>query len=155
MRKRSLRTLDNPEVLTIWLIVAVLAVIMAIVIGYTVFWKPKTVLVGEAVGTGKLPTVSNLGDEYTPAEAQLRRIFDRLTSRIEGIIIMAAEDQAKAIGDQLNKAKGEIDNLVSSLQGSAVDQATLDQLQATSQALDDIVPDQVVNPEPTPEEPTQ
>ena len=69
---------------------------------------------------------------------------------------MAAEDQAKAIGDQLNKAKGEIDNLVSSLQGSAVDQATLDQLQATSQALDDIVPDQVVTPEPepTPEEPT-
>jgi len=116
---------------------------------------PETILpplVGEAVGTGKLPTVSNLGDEYTPAEARLRRIFDRLTSRIEGIIIMAAEDQAKAIGDQLNKAKGEIDNLVSSLQGSAVDQATLDQLQATSQALDDIVPDQVVTP--TPEEPT-
>ena len=114
-------------------------------------------LVGDVAETGKLPTVSNLGDEYTPAEAQLRRIFDRLTSRIEGIIIMAAEDQAKAIGDQLNKAKGEIDNLVSSLQGSAVDQATLDQLQATSQALDDIVPDQVVNPEPepTPEEPTQ
>jgi DNA-binding FrmR family transcriptional regulator len=65
----------------------------------------------------------------------------------------SAEDQAKGIGDQLNKAKGEIDGLVSSLEGSAVDQATLDQLKATSQALDDIVPDQVVNPEPPADQP--
>ena len=149
-----------------WLILGMALAGWGVIVGIAVIvwrlWRlikqPETVqppLVGEAAETGKLPTVSNLGDEWTPAEAQLRRIFDRLTSRIEGIIIMAAEDQAKAIGDQLNKAKGEIDNLVSSLQGSAVDQATLDQLQATSQALDDIVPDQVVNPEPTPEEPTQ
>ena len=135
----------------------------AIVVGFWVwvcwrFLKPKTVqlaLVGEAVGTGKLPIVSNLGDEWTPAEAQLRRIFDRLNSRIEGIIMTSAENQAKDVQAQLDKAKNEIDGLVSSLQGSAVDQATLDQLKATSQALDDIVPDQVVNPEPTPEEPTQ
>lgn len=87
-----------------------------------------------------------LGDDYTPTEARLNRIFDRLTSRITEIIVTSAENQAKDISAQLAKAKSEIDGLVSSLEGSSVDQATLDQLKATSQALDDIVPDQVDQP---------
>lgn len=97
--------------------------------------------------TGTLVGVANLGDPYTPAEETLRRIFDRLNTRIQGIIMTSADNQAKDIQAQLDKAKGEIDGLVSQLEGSAVDQATLDQLKATSQALDDIVPDQVVTPE--------
>ena len=92
--------------------------------------------------------MSDLGDPYTPAEERLNRIFDRLNSRIGAIIMTSAENQAAAISAQLGKAKSEIDGLVASLEGSAVSQETLDQLKATSQALDDIVPDQVVEPEP-------
>lgn len=92
--------------------------------------------------------MTSLGDEYTPAEARTNRIFDRLNQRIGAIIMTSAENAANDVQQQLGKAKTEIDGLIASLQDSAVSSATLDQLKATSQALDDIVPDQ---PEPAPE----
>lgn len=89
-------------------------------------------------------STGDMGAPYTPAESHIARIFDRLNQRIGAIIMSQADETAKQINDQLTKAKGEIDTLVSTLEGTSVDPATLDQLKSTAQALDDIVPDQVV-----------
>jgi hypothetical protein len=94
--------------------------------------------------------VTNLGDEYTEAEATTNRIFDRLESRIRSIIMSSAEQAASGVADQLGKAKGEIDGVIADLQDQAVSDATVERLQNLSQALDDVVPDQ---PEPEPEQP--
>jgi len=84
----------------------------------------------------------SLGDEYTPAEARMIRIFDRLRQRIGEIIMTSADNTVNQVNDQLAKAKGEIDSLLASESAKAVSQENLDKLQSISQALDDIVPDQ-------------
>jgi len=100
----------------------------------------------------------SLGDEYTPAEARMIRIFDRLRQRIGEIIMTSADNTVNQVNDQLAKAKGEIDSLLASESAKAVSQENLDKLQSISQALDDIVPDQ---PAPggdggeTPEQPAE
>jgi uncharacterized protein YpuA (DUF1002 family) len=86
--------------------------------------------------------MSDLGREYTPAEARMIRIFDRLHQRIGAIIMTSAEDAVNKVSDQLGKAKGEIDQVIADLQGQGVQPATLERLQSLSQALDDVVPDQ-------------
>ena len=93
--------------------------------------------------------MANLGDEYTPAEARINRIFDRLNSRIGAIIMSSAEQAASGVADQLAKAKGEIDGVIAELQDQSVSDSTIQRLQNLSQALDDVVPD--AQPEPTPE----
>lgn len=99
-------------------------------------------------------TSSDFGAPYTDAENQINRIFDRLNQRIGAAIMSAADDAVTAVTTQLGKAKTEIDGLIAQLEGSSVSPATLDQLKATSQALDDIVPDQVAPPaEPPADEP--
>lgn len=94
--------------------------------------------------------MTNLGDDYTPAEARIIRIFDRLNSRIRGIIMSSAEQAAEGVVDQLGKAKGEIDGVISDLQNQSVTPETIAKLEGISQALDDVVPDAPA-PEPTPE----
>jgi hypothetical protein len=100
--------------------------------------------------------VSNLGDEYTPSEARVGRIFDRLNSRIGAIIMGAADDAVRGVTEQLNKAKGEIDAEVTKLQESGVSDEALQGLKDVSQSLDDLNPDPAPEPEPepAPEEPT-
>jgi ElaB/YqjD/DUF883 family membrane-anchored ribosome-binding protein len=99
--------------------------------------------------------VTDLGADYTPAEARINRIFDRLNSRIGAIIMSSAEAAASAAADQLVKAKTEIDAVLAELQDQAVSDATVARLQALSQSFDDVVPDAPVEPpaepEPTPE----
>lgn len=97
--------------------------------------------------------MSDLGADYTPAEARMIRIFDRLSQRIGAIIMTSADDTVNKVSDQLNKAKGEIDQVIADLQGQGVQPATLERLQSLSQALDDVVPDAPAPqppPEPTP-----
>lgn len=94
--------------------------------------------------------MTNLGDAYTPAEATIARIFDRLNSRIRGIIMSSAEQAAEGVVDQLGKAKGEIDGVVADLRNQSVTPETIAKLEGISQALDDVVPDPVPTPEPTP-----
>lgn len=53
----------------------------------------------------------------------------------------AADDALKAVADQLDKAKTEIDAIVAELQAQSVDPATVQRLQGLSQSLDDVVPD--------------
>ena len=107
-----------------------------------------TYLVAPRALGGILSDVTNLGDNYTPTEARVNRIFDRLISRIVGIIMGAAEDAVRGVTDQLNKAKGEIDAEVAKLQEAGVSDEALAGLKAVSQSLDDRNPDA---PEPTPE----
>lgn len=96
--------------------------------------------------------MTNLGDEYTPAEARTNRVFTRLTSSIRRIIMTSADEAANAVADQLGKAKSEIDGVISDLQGQSVKPETLQRLQGLSQALDDVVPDAPTpTPEPAPE----
>lgn len=94
--------------------------------------------------------MTNLGDAYTPAEATIARIFDRLNSRIRRIIMTSAEQAAEGVVDQLGKAKGEIDGVISDLQNQSVTPETIAKLEGISQALDDVVPDPVPVPEPAP-----
>jgi hypothetical protein len=86
--------------------------------------------------------MSDLGRDYTPAEARMNRIFDRLNQRIGAIIMTSAEDAVNKVSDQLGKAKGEIDQVIADLQGQGVRPETLQRLEGLSQALDDVVPDQ-------------
>jgi hypothetical protein len=94
--------------------------------------------------------VADLGSEYTPSEATLNRIFDRLESRIRSIIVTSADSAANAVGDQLEKAKAEIDAVIAELQDQSVTDATIERLQRISQSFDDENPD-APTPEPTPE----
>jgi hypothetical protein len=90
-------------------------------------------------------TMSDLGAPYTAAEARINRIFDRLNQRIGAIIMTSADEAANKVGDQLNKAKGEIDGVIAELQDQGVRPETLQRLQGLSQALDDVVPDPVTS----------
>jgi hypothetical protein len=99
--------------------------------------------------------VTNLGDEYTPYELRVGRIFDRLESRIRSIIMTSAEQAAEGVVTQLGKAKGEIDGVITELEGQAVSAETIGRLQGISQALDDVVPDAPVEPAPEPEVPVE
>lgn len=93
--------------------------------------------------------MSDLGADYTPAEARINRIFDRLNQRIGAIIMTSADGAFNKVGDQLGKAKGEIDGVLAELRDQGVRPETLQRLQGLSQALDDVVPDQPT-PEPNP-----
>lgn len=95
--------------------------------------------------------MSNLGDDYTPAEARVNRIFERLSSRIGAIIMSAADDAVQAVTSQLTKAKGEIDAEIATLTEAGVSPESLAGLTAISQSLDDLNPDVVPEPEPVPE----
>lgn len=95
--------------------------------------------------------MSNLGDEYTPAEARVNRIFDRLNSRIGAIIMGAAEDAVEGVTEQLTKASGEIQAEVAKLQEAGVSDEALAGLKNVAQSLDDRTPDAAPEPEPTPE----
>ncbi len=97
--------------------------------------------------------MTNLGDDYTPSEARINRVFDRLTSRLGAIIMSAADDAVQAVTAQLSKAKGEIDAEVTKLTEAGVSADSLAGLQAISQGLDDLNPDVV--PEPEPETPVE
>lgn len=105
--------------------------------------------------SGTITGVPNLGDDYTPAEARINRIFDRFQSRIRSIIMTSAESAASAAADQFGKAKVEIDGVIAELQDQSVSDATIQRLQNLSQAFDDVVPDAPVEPpvEPPVEEP--
>lgn len=96
--------------------------------------------------------MTNLGDQYTPAEATLNRIFDRLTSRTRRIIMSSAEQAATAAADQFAKAKVEIDGVIGELQDQSVSDATIERLQGLSEAFDAVVPDA---PTPEPETPVE
>jgi hypothetical protein len=96
--------------------------------------------------------VTNLGDEYTPSEARINRIFNRLSSRIGDIIMTAADEAVQAVTAQLTKAKAEIDAEVTKLAEAGVSADSLAGLQAISQSLDDLNADPVVE-EPPVEEP--
>jgi hypothetical protein len=94
--------------------------------------------------------VTDLGADYTPAEARINRIFDRLNSRIGAIIMSSAEAAASAAADQLVKAKTEIDAVLAELQDQAVSDATVARLQSLSQSFDDLNPDAPVGGEEPP-----
>lgn len=97
-----------------------------------------------------LTSVSNLGDDYTPTEARLNRIFDRLETNIRSIIMGSADDAVKGATEQLNKAAAEIDAEVQKLQDAGVSEESLAGLKSVSQSLDDRNPDVVVQPDPAP-----
>lgn len=69
---------------------------------------------------------------------------------------MGLKDDLKAVSTQLGKARDEIVSKVEELErqinAGEVDQATLDELKAAAQALDDVVPDQPADEPPA--EPT-
>jgi TRAP-type C4-dicarboxylate transport system substrate-binding protein len=90
--------------------------------------------------------VTDLGDEYTPAEARTHRVFDRLQQRMRTIMTSAADDAANAVADQLVKAKAEIDAVIAELESQSVRPETLQRLQGISQSLDDENPDAPVEP---------
>lgn len=69
--------------------------------------------------------------------------------------IMAINDTLTAIADQLDKAKGEILELVGQLRDGQADPTLVDRLEAVAQSFDDVVPDQPEEPAEPPVEPAE
>lgn len=93
--------------------------------------------------------MSELGAEYTPAEARIDRIFDRLKTQIGAIIMTSAESAASAAADKLDKGYGEVVNqvaelnaVIEELRDQSVDDATINRLQAVADKFDALNPDQ-------------
>jgi hypothetical protein len=81
--------------------------------------------------------VTSLGDEYTPSEARINRIFDRLDQRIRSIIMGKADETVQGVTEQLNKASAEIAAEVQKLQDAGVSDESLSGLRDVAQRLDD------------------
>jgi hypothetical protein len=73
--------------------------------------------------------------------------FDRVTKRLEKVVIMSAQDSINAVVAQLGKAKAEIVAKIADVQAQLdaasvpAEQVDLSALTAAAQALDDVVAD--------------
>lgn len=85
--------------------------------------------------------MTDLGDDYTPAEARINRIFDRLDKRIRSVIMGKADETVKGVTEQLSKASAEIDAEVQKLRDAGVSDENLAGLTDVAQRLDDRTPD--------------